>query len=360
MNRPLKNATLAAMAFAALMTIALSGCLRDPLDDNEVVTPTIPGWEVTSREHGLTGILRKLFFVTPAKGFLAGYNGYLMQTADSGKTWTALNPGTDMHLENIVFLDENTGFISGRGTTDCMNEDCDRGSFLLRTSDGGVTWDKVFYDTLAYLESMVWKDASHGIGVMEYSLPSDVRGKRFVRTDNGGDTWTVSDQVIPRTVAPSLVTFGDICYIAGIDGVIKSTDFGVTWQVLQTPAHMTSGWFRIYFYNSNLGFIADNAGVYRTVNGGQTWQRADTDMTYFDGMYFYNATSGFCFNLVTQYQGGDWPVVLGSYLYTTNDGGVTWLKGELVKGFYPGSISFPSDGIGYGITGSHFTTFRKK
>lgn len=360
MNIPFKTTAFSLPAFAVLLTLALSSCLRDPYDDYEVITPTIPGWEVTRTDHSLASGMRKLFFVTPSKGFLVGYNGYLKHTSDSGKTWNALNPGTDLHLENVVFIDENTGFISGRGLSDCLNEDCDRGSFLLRTSDGGVTWDKVFYDTLAYLESMVWRDATHGIGVMEYRLPSNDRGKRFVRTDNGGDSWTVIDQAIPRTVTPSLVTFGDVCYIAGVDGVIKSNDFGVTWQVLQTPAHMTSGWYHIYFYNSNLGFIADNAGVYRTANGGQTWQRTDSDMAYFDGMHFYNATSGFCFNLVSQYQGGDFPVVLGSYVYTTTDGGMTWLKSELFKGFHAGSLSFPSEEIGYGITGSYFTTFRKK
>jgi photosystem II stability/assembly factor-like uncharacterized protein len=360
MNRPLKTAALAVMTLAGLVTIALSGCLRDPYDDYEVVIPTIPGWEVTSREHGLEGNLRKLFFVTPSDGFLIGYNGLLLQTSDSGKTWVSRNSGTDLHLGNIYFVNENTGFISGRGADDCQGGDCGKGSFLLRTVDGGENWDKVFYDTLAYLESMVWRDASHGIGVMEYRVSDQLSGRKLVRTDNAGDTWTVINQAIPQTMSPQLVNSGDVCYLAGSDAVIKSTDFGLTWQTLQTPAHMTGGWYRIYFYNSNLGFIADNSAVYRTADGGQTWQRTDSDMAYFDGMHFYDQYRGFCFTILMQYQGGDWPVIVGTYVYTTTDGGVSWLRSDLFKGFYAGSLSFPTDETGYGINGTNLHTFRKK
>jgi photosystem II stability/assembly factor-like uncharacterized protein len=343
----------------AVLTLTLVSCLRDPYSDSEIMIPSISGWEVTSTVHGLGADLRKLYFITPEEGYIIGYNGYLMHTADSGKTWSAQDPGTDLHLGNIFFVDENVGFISGRGMDDCLNEDCGKGSFLLRTVDGGNTWDKVLYDTLAYLESMAWTDASHGIGLMEYMLPSGSPDKKLVRTTDSGNSWTIIDQAVPYTVSPSLICIGNTCYLAGADAVIKSSDFGDTWQVLPTPPHLTGGWYRIHFHNSNLGFIADNSAVYRTANGGQTWQRTDSDMTYFDGMHFYNSSEGFCFSVVAQYQGGDWPVIIGSYVYNTSDGGVTWFKSELFRNFYAGSVSFPSDGVGYGLNGTYFHRFIK-
>jgi len=356
----MKIQTRSLIIVTVLSTIAFFGCLRDPYGDNSVMTPEIPGWKITSTEHNLGSNLRRLLFVTPEKGYLIGYNGYLMHTADSGKTWTAQDAGTDLHLGNICFVDENVGFISGRGSDDCLNEDCGKGSFLLRTVNGGVTWDKVFYDTLAYLESMVWNDASHGLGVMEYRVSPESTARQLVRTNDAGDTWVPLDQAVSGTFAPSLAGFGDILYLTAGGTVIKSTDFGTTWQTLTTPSLMTGGWYHLWFFNSNLGFISDNSGVYRTANGGQTWQRTDSDMAYFDAVHFYNALEGFCFNVLMQYQGGDWPVVVGSYVYSTTDGGESWFKSGLYRNFYAGTVSYPADEIGYGINGTYFHKFSRK
>jgi photosystem II stability/assembly factor-like uncharacterized protein len=361
MKQFVSSVLTAGIAVALWLVITLSSCQRDPYEDNgEVMTPVIPGWEITSRQHNLGANMRKMYFVTPAKGYVIGYNGYLMHTSDSGKTWTALNPGTDLHLESISFLDENNGFIAGKGGTDCLNEDCGKGSFLLRTSDGGDTWTKIFYDTLAFPESMIWYDANNALALLEYRLPSQTLVRQPARTVDGGNTWTLINTNSGIRYTSSLVNAGDAVYIAGSDGVIRSTDRGATWQVLPTPVHQTNGWYRIYFRNSNHGFIADNAGVYSTISGGNTWQRTDGALLYFDGMHFTDAFEGFCFNVVTQYQGGDFPQLLGSYVFSTDDGGNTWNQSELYKGFYSGNLTFPSDEIGYGINGVWFHTYRRK
>jgi photosystem II stability/assembly factor-like uncharacterized protein len=361
MKQRIRSALTVLKIFVVLPALTLISCLRDPYEENgEVMTPVIPGWEITSREHGLSYDMRKMYFVTPAKGYVIGYNGYLMHTADSGKTWTAQDPGTDLRLESISFLDENNGFIAGKGGADCLNEDCGKGSFLLRTTDGGDSWTKVFFDTLAYLESMIWYDLNNAVALLEYRLPSQTLVRQLARTDDGGNTWNLIDQDFGIRYTSSIVSAGDALYVAGSDGVIRSTDHGATWQVLPTPVHQTNGWSRIYFRDSNHGFIADNAGVFRTTSGGSTWQQTDGALLYFDGMYFSDSFEGFCFNVVTQYQGGDFPQLLGSYVFSTDDGGNTWHQSELWKGFYTGNLTFPSDEIGYGINGVSFHTFRRK
>lgn len=357
MKIPLKSTTLSGIVGAAMMLMMLSSCLRDPYGDSEVIIPEIPGWEITSTGHNLGVNLRRMLFVTPEKGYVIGYNGFLMHTADSGRTWTEQDAGTDLNLGNIFFVNESIGFISGRGSDDCLNEDCGKGSFLLKTTNGGVTWDKVFYDTLAYLESMIWRDALNGTGVMEHMLPSGTVVRSIVHSDDGGMTWDIGSQPFPYTAAPLMTEAGGVYYIAGDDAIIRSTDYGTTWETLQTPPHLTGGWYRIHFHTGTMGFIADNSAIYRTADGGQTWQRTDSDMTWFDGMHFYNGFEGFCFNVMMQYQGGDWPVIVGSYVYSTTDGGMTWLKSNLYRNFYAGSVSFPTDEVGYGINGSSFHRF---
>jgi photosystem II stability/assembly factor-like uncharacterized protein len=357
MKIPLKNTTLSAVALSAMIMLTVNSCLRDPYGDSEIMIPEIPGWEITSTGHNLGANLRRMLFVTAEKGYVIGYNGFLMHTADSGRTWTEQDAGTDLNLGNIYFVDENTGFISGRGSDDCLNEDCGKGSFLLRTLNGGATWEKIFYDTLAYAESMIWRDALNGLAIMEHRLPSGTTVRSIARSDDGGTTWEMVSQPFQYTAAPLLTEAGNVYYIAGDDAIVRSTDYGATWQPLQTPPHLTGGWFRIHFNTATTGFIADNSAVYRTTDGGDTWQRTDSDMAWFDAMHFYNGYEGFCFNVMMQYQGGDWPVIVGSYVYSTTDGGMTWLKSNLYRNFYAGSVSFPTDEVGYGINGSSFHRF---
>jgi hypothetical protein len=60
------------------------------------------------------------------------------------------------------------------------------------------------------------------------------------------------------------------------------------------------------------------------------------------------------------YIGGDFPSLIGSYAYTTTDGGNTWDKSELMRNFYFGAIIFVTENFAYCISNKHIYTLQKE
>ena len=82
----------------------------------------------------------KIHFVDDHVGFVSLENfsrAAVLKTVDGGQTWTRIevhDPQGNVNLEGIGFLDENTGWVGGWGSTDF------RKGFSSATSDGGQTW----------------------------------------------------------------------------------------------------------------------------------------------------------------------------------------------------------------------------
>lgn len=78
------------------------------------------------------GTPRGLFFHNDAAGWAVGHRGLLLRTGDGGKTWEKRAAFTGAILRSVYFIDARRGFIAG-------NRDAD-GISLWQTNDGGVTW----------------------------------------------------------------------------------------------------------------------------------------------------------------------------------------------------------------------------
>src|SRR5690348_15133146 len=57
-----------------------------------------------------------------------GNAGRILRSTDGGATWNSLNAGTTVSLISVSFTDANSGTTVGPGGT------------ILRTTDGGETW----------------------------------------------------------------------------------------------------------------------------------------------------------------------------------------------------------------------------
>ena len=120
---------LISMLLAAAIII---GCTKEPNNPKDDVTNSIDGWEITKSDYDFDINPRGIFFVNPDIGFVVGYNGDIYKTTDSGQTWVKKDSGTTLHLFSVFFLDENVGFVSSKAAGGCLNEDCDKGSVLLK------------------------------------------------------------------------------------------------------------------------------------------------------------------------------------------------------------------------------------
>ncbi len=87
-------------------------------------------FEITENKHG--GIIRGLFFINKKIGWAVGHRGLILRTSDGGKSWENIEAFSDSILRSVYFTDEKNGFIVGN-----RNE---KGVSMWQTKDSGATW----------------------------------------------------------------------------------------------------------------------------------------------------------------------------------------------------------------------------
>lgn len=176
---------------------------------------------------------------------------YLIKSTDSGATWQYIDMSAYAQcLVEVLFLDENTGYASGRTTA---------GGTILKTVDGGVTWTELYNTGLA--GEYVWKlqvlgsDSNVIFGAVESVSP--FLGKLVRSTDNGIN-WTSHE--VPDT---DIQAVGFLTPEHGFMGghsspILETTDGGATW----TENLVGSNLNRIQFLGNNLAY-ASGSTIYK-------------------------------------------------------------------------------------------------
>lgn len=140
----------------------------------------LPGIQVL--ESGKKISIRGLSVVNDDVIWASGSKGSVARSTDGGKTftWTTV-PGYEKNdFRDIEAFDKNTALIMA------ITEP----AAILKTTDGGLTWRKVFEDTTkgAFFDAMDFPNKKTG------RLVGDpIQGKIFLAlTRDGGDTWEMS------------------------------------------------------------------------------------------------------------------------------------------------------------------------
>jgi len=128
---------------------------------------------------------KSLFFLNDKRGYFIGSNGFFYEY--NGSEWIKRTVftivGKDSRIVNakntswwsIDFIDKNTGWVSG------LQEGK---NLLLRTRDGGDTWENISSDAHS-LNYMHFLTADHGFAISGCQL-----GIVIVETTDGGETWS--------------------------------------------------------------------------------------------------------------------------------------------------------------------------
>jgi photosystem II stability/assembly factor-like uncharacterized protein len=288
---------------------------------------------------GSDALLDGVSFANPDIGTVVGSEGTILRTTDGGSNWIGQTSGTTRPLYAVQFVTINTGYAIGR-------------NIVLKTTDGGATWNTVgnSYD---YLEDLSFIDVNTGFIVG--NLDDPVMGVVFfISTDDGGFTWSTRD-------APNNVfSLARLNYWEGMavgkSGMIRRTsDGGWTWSVVGGPPldyflkrmHMGG----LDFWGIHNGVAVTGVDIYlnpskttvlRTTDGGETWSRTNLGNRLFDVAYADE-------NTVYAVGHGWWYMDEGGVIYRSSDGGANW--GQVVSYFcQPGSESCISSfhGIDFG------------
>lgn len=212
------------------------------------------------------------------KRIAVGSRGHILVSNDAGTTWTqAPHVPTLALLTAVTMVDERHAWVVGHDET------------ILRTLDGGATWEKVHESIEAQRPLLdVWfADARRGVAIGAYSA--------YYTTSDGGATWAAqhfADLAAPgQAKAPDatdedgvpidyhlnrIAQAGERLYIAAEAGhVYRSDDQGATWRTLPLP-YDGSMYGLLPLGGDSLLVFGLRGHLFRTIDAGESWVKLPT------------------------------------------------------------------------------------
>jgi len=282
-----------------------------------------------------------------------GHNNFpgagVFKSTDAGATWKPVGLEKTTSIGRIVVDPANAGRIFVAAVGSYFGKDNDRGVY--RSRDGGQTWQRVLFvnDSTGAIDLVIdpqnpqklFAATWERIRPPKFGAHLNGNSSGIYRSLNGGDAWQLLGAAqglpAPRTnvgriglaicaTKPdyiyALYTNNSIGYT--YDSLYRSKDGGNSWQRINTPTSLNTGFSNFSWYFGNVRVHpADPERVYvldfalmLSSNGGANWTRAGTSHVDHHALAFDPLDPQ------RQIVGHD-----GGVDYSTNNG-VTWTKVE--------------------------------
>jgi len=191
---------------------ALGGDYSGGFMDGIIIKTTDGGstWTVLFSTPAAT--LNSIYFTDASKGYAVGYvfgecRGIIVKIVDgsvnSTESWTI--PITrEFPLKSVYFTDTNTGYIVSEAWSSCHGESLLKNpttSIIIKTTDGGTTWDSLLYVKNCQLHSVFFTDSNSGFIVGDSGT--------ILKTTNGGGLVSTEETPPPQstfTIYPNPAT----------------------------------------------------------------------------------------------------------------------------------------------------------
>lgn len=226
----------------------------------------VPEW--WPQQSNVTASLRGLSAVSDQVAWASGSGGTVLRTVDGGATWETVDVPNNEKIDfrDVEGFDANTAIVLSAGLP----------ALIYKTVDGGKTWDRKYFSDVegTFYDAMDFWNDSEGI-----AFGDAIDGRLLIlKTSDAGETW----QELPYDQRPQakdgqggfaasgtcLRTNGESSVYIGLGGeeasLFYSSDKGETWAKTITPmqsGEATQGIFSIDFKNDLEGLMV--GGDYR-------------------------------------------------------------------------------------------------
>ncbi len=282
--------------------------------------------------------------------YFGAVNGGIWKTTDAGVTWTPIFDGQPVASIGALAAapsDPKT-IYAGTGESD-IREDFSSGNGVYKSSDGGATWHHIGLEDTRQISRIVVDPRNADIvyvGALGHAYaPNDQRG--VYKSVDGGAHWAqvldlgseigVSDLAMCSS-APQVLFAGawhthrpPWTGYAPIDGpgsgLYRSEDAGTTWSRLTGNGLPEGDWGRVgvdvapdckrvYTLIEAKTNAAQKSGLYRSDDGGKTWELANADPRLTSRAWYFN-------RITIDPQNRDVIYMPNVALYRSEDGGKT-------------------------------------
>ena len=227
---------------------------------------------------------------------------------------TVMEGDWSSHLYDVHFVNENLGWAVGNAVDVIPGLDAEENaeSLIIQTTNGGKTWHRQNSGVLGKpLRKVYFRSALEGWCLGE--------GGVLIHTSDGGKTWKPIETGTENNLHDFFITETTGWIVGDWGTLLKTTDSGQTFAKVDGRVFNRKSLKGIFFVDENYGWIITynapnekNAGyIYRTTDGGNTWEEQFTTEAALFNLHFIDKQTG-------------WVVGDQRSVYATTDGGQTW------------------------------------
>lgn len=218
--------------------------------------------------------LRRVQFVNKNVGWACGGHGTLIKTTDGGCTWNSINTGSSKYLTCIYFIDENTGWVGSEDP--CVK----------RTTNGGLSWYSAPIQASSYSADFFFLNSQTGFITSHDS--------KIYKTTDGGLNWNL---LTSTSKAYGVIQFinENTGWVISDFALYKTTDGGIHWTPILYNFALQMGYFQTYFFlNAQTGWVTIPGGVSKSTDGGCTWSSYTIPIQTPYALKFFDKNVGWC------------------------------------------------------------------